>query len=280
MFKYTWGGVRVPSSFNSPKASKPPAKPKAPATKPKAPATKPAATAPAAGPPPKPALVDPFLTPEDMSAVNDFLTSWGQQNTSIDTNLRNQGIDTQYQETQNDNAAKANTAATADAMAARGLFQSSIKDASLYDIEAQRALANKFLDDKLTTATLDAGTQKKILGDSKTRFDEAMAAKKVQNASAVNDPLSQAWAAAMAQYKPPAAPAPSPAPKPAAPKPTPAYQPRYTWGGKKVSVQTPFGTFPVGKTPASTRTAAAKPKPSAAPKYTWGGQRVKSGLSL
>lgn len=202
MAKHSAGGPLVRPSGSS---AKPPAK--------------------AATPPAKPGLVAPFLNPDDLQALNDFITNFGQQTSTIDTNLANQSIDTNYQKAQNDQNAVQQTAATADSMAARGLFQSSIKDASMYDIEAQRALSDKFLDDKLTAATLDAGTQKKLLADSKVRFDTAMAAKQAQNASAVNDPLSAAWAAAMAKYT--AAHPTSPKPKAVTPpKPRPAAVPK------------------------------------------------------
>ena len=179
--------------------------------------------------------MNPFFTPQDLQAINDFNTKYATDLSNLDFELGNLRADTTYQTTQNDKQAKENRAAAADQMAGRGLFQSSIKDAALYDIEASRSLANKFLTDKMTAATLNAGTQKKILGDSKKRFDEAINAQGVQNAAEQNASLHQGWADAMAAWEqahpapPPVAAAPKP---PAAPKPGqgtghggPSYQP-------------------------------------------------------
>jgi hypothetical protein len=134
----------------------------------------------------------------------------------IDTALDQQRIDTEYQKGQTNSQAKQTQAQTADVMAARGIFSSSIADGARYDIEAQRMLANTFLDDKMTEATLSAGTQKTLLADAKKNFDANMLIKQTQNAQGVNDTNSRAWADAMASWVPP---------KPAKIGPAPAIKP-------------------------------------------------------
>lgn len=166
-------------------------------------AKKPAsAPAPAAAPPApaQPAAVDPFFTADDLLAIGAFNTDLQTKLTGIDTDLTNAETDTAYQKTQTDTAAKGASSSAQDDAISRGIFQSSIKDATLYDIEAQRSLSSKFLDDKLTTARLNAGSNKQTLSTAKTNFDTNMATKKVQNAQGVNDQNSSAWAAAQAAW--------------------------------------------------------------------------------
>jgi hypothetical protein len=222
----------------------------------------PVAAKPAPKPAAKPAPVKPdpvagFLTPDEIDAVNDFNTQLATKLQELRfevgdydeaTNTWKGGTletDTTYQKTGVDNAAKEGTAAATDDAIARGIFKSSVKDAALYDIEAQRSLQSKFLDDKLTSARLNAGTVTKTLNEAKTRFDENILTRKVNNATGVNDKNNDAWATAKAAWdaanptlpgatapggaaKPPAKPAAKPTPKPTpslfapTPKPTPA----------------------------------------------------------
>lgn len=150
--------------------------------------------------PAAPARVDPFLTADDLQAINQFNTDLATKLQGIDTGLANAETDTKFQTTQTDNAAKQSSSAAQDDAISRGIFQSSIKDATLYDIEAQRSLSDKFLQDKLTTARLDAGTNKQILGTAKTNFDAAMIQRQADNAQGVNDANSAGWAQAMAAW--------------------------------------------------------------------------------
>jgi hypothetical protein len=197
-------GITSPGGTVAPRKTKP-RKPKA------APAAAAAAAAPAA--PAAPTPVAGFNTGTDLAAINDFLTNYTTSLEDIDNQLNTLGYDTKFQKTENDKDAKEATSGSADAMAARGMFQSSVKDAALYDIEAQRALSNKFLDDKLTQATLNAGTRKQTLAQSKKRFDEANILRMGENAAGVNDAANSAWADQMATHaqlpkpKAPAAPA-------------------------------------------------------------------------
>jgi hypothetical protein len=184
-------------------------------------------------PPPQPGRIDPFFTPEDLAAINDFVTNFSTRLADLDAGVRSLEIDTSYQKGQNDKQAKVSANEATDIMAARGLYRSSVKDAAIYDIEAHRSLANKFLDDKLTEQRLNSGTQKQILADSKTRFDEAMKSKQVQNAQGVNDNSLAAWAERMAAWVPPSTsskttpPGAAPA-KPAAPIKPQAVQAAYS----------------------------------------------------
>lgn len=194
----------------------------APAAAPAAPA---AAAAPAGTPAPAaPGLVDPFFTADDLDAINAFTTDLATKLEGIDFELKNAETDTAYQKSQNDTSAKQSSSSATDDAISRGIFSSSIKDATIYDIEAQRSLSAKFLDDKLTAQRLTAGTNKQILSTAKTNFDTNMATRKAANAQGVTDANNTAWAAAKAAWdanQPVAAPAvAAPAAPAVAAKPT------------------------------------------------------------
>lgn len=186
-------------------------------TKSRAAAGAPAAAAVPALPAPTP--IPGFSTGADLAQINDFLTQYATSVEDIDNALSNQLSDTKVEKTKNDKNAKVGTVQTADEMAGRGIFQSSVKDAALYDIEAQRALSNKFLDDKMTQATLQAGTRKRTLAEGKKRFDTAMLLRKGENAASVNDPANQAWADKKASQLAPPKPKVYKPPKPKGYKP-------------------------------------------------------------
>lgn len=160
-----------------------------------------ASTAPGAPPAPH---VDPFFTSEDLLQISQFTTDLRTKMADIDRELADLGAQTTLDKTNNEKGAKESTAESTDSMISRGLFQSSVKDAALYDIEATRKLQETFLTDRLTRATLDAGTRKKILADSQTGFNTYMAGKQVDNARGVEStmPPPAAPAAPAAGSKP------------------------------------------------------------------------------
>lgn len=227
-------------------------------------ATAPAAAAPSTPAPVAPDKVNPFLTANDFDAINNFYTDLNSKLETIKSTVGvfdpttktwsggSEEADTTYGKTQNDTNAKQGSSNAQDDAAARGIFQSSLKDATLYDIEAQRSLSNKFLDDKLSADRLTAGNQTQILANSKAAFDKDYGSVDAQgnpiwgthafeNAQGVNDQNSAAWAGAQAAWAaanpqaaagttPAAAPAkgnpPPVAAKPAAPRPA-----NQTYGG-------------------------------------------------
>lgn len=130
-----------------------------------------AAQAPAAGAPGAPGSAgaaptttpraDPFYNGQnqvDLANLN-FDTSTGSAD--IDTQLKNLGLSTTYQQGQIDTSAKQNTGAANDNAAARGIFGSSIQKGNLADIEASRVVQRNYLDDQLKIATT-AGEARKL----------------------------------------------------------------------------------------------------------------------
>jgi hypothetical protein len=208
---------------------------------------KPAKPRPAAAPrPPAPAQptnVEGFLTGVDLQQFNDFMTNFQTQIEDVDNQLAGLKTDTTFQTTQNNKDAKGNTVESNDSMAARGLFQSSVKDAAVYDIEATRVLSNKFLDDKLNEATLNAGTRKRTLAEGKKRFDEAMLLRKGENAAGVNDAANAVWADKMATWQatqPKAAAPRTPAAARAPKKASAGRQPNMNQGSGNTSAQSAY----------------------------------------
>lgn len=139
-----------------------------------------------AAPPPAPKPIEPFFSADDLSSLAQFTQSFETQMADLDRAFGDLKVQTTYEKTNVDREAKQGTASATDQMIARGLFQSSIKDAALIDIEAQRQLQQKFLDDRLVTAELDTSRKKKILQDGKTGFENALNLKAVENAAQVS----------------------------------------------------------------------------------------------
>jgi hypothetical protein len=131
---------------------------------------RPAAAAAPAPAPSVPTPVAPMPSADDMVAVNAWLTDYYTQLEDID-------FDTKFSKGQNDKRAVENRSASDDAMAARGIFRSSLRDAAVYDIEATRSLANTFLDTKLQEAVTQGTTRKGTLAQSKLAFETGMLAK-------------------------------------------------------------------------------------------------------
>ncbi len=155
---------------------------------------------------PQPPSIEPFLTPEQQIS---FTQANFQNSTSlaeIDRALEDLRAKTNYQRTQNDKEFKDTTSQAKDAYAARGLSQSSVKDAGLYDLQAQNAMRQQFLQDQLTNAELSAENQKQNIRNYASDLARSRASMMAQNA-----------AQAASQLAPPPAPGPSPSPAPAAP---------------------------------------------------------------
>jgi hypothetical protein len=210
---------RKPGGKGHPQRPKPGLNPGAP----------PRANFPTGAPPPqKPALVNAFATADDMAAVNDWLTNFTTQLEDLDYANTQLTLDTGYQKQQNNQAAVENRSAADEAMAARGVFSSSLRDAAVLDIEATRALNNTYLDNKLNAAVTAGAARKGTLATAKTKFDAAMAAKYAENAKNVNDQSMDAYASAIANYKPPTPPthvAPGPEPGARPPRPQRPHRP-------------------------------------------------------
>jgi hypothetical protein len=166
-------------------------------------------SAPAAPPPaaasPVP-LIDPFLRPEDLQALADFNFSEGNQLADIDRNLADLRTQTGYDRQQVDRQAKQGTSDATDSAIARGLFRSSIKDATLYDIEGQRVRQQQLYTDRLGNAAMDADRRKSILRQARAELDKRLADQAVANAreASANQPVASPQPAA------PAAPAANP----------------------------------------------------------------------
>lgn len=133
---------------------------------------------------------------------------------SIDAELGALANDTTYQNTQLDKQQQAATTAAVDNAIARGLYQSSIKDADIFDITATAKLRKQYLNDKLNMARLEGARRKKQAGDNWTNF------------------LSHGWlqmgvdnAARLAAEQPPPETPPPPASTPAQPPASTPAQP-------------------------------------------------------
>lgn len=161
------------------------------------PATPPAAASPVP-------LIDPFLRPEDLQALADFNFNEAGSLADIDRGLSDLTTQTAYDRQQVDRQAKQGAADATDNAVARGLFRSSIKDATLYDIEGQRVRQQQLFTDRLSNAAMDADRRKAILRQARAELEKRLGDQAVANAREVS------------ANQPVATPSPAPASAPAA----------------------------------------------------------------
>lgn len=155
---------------------------------------------------PAPKPVDPFLTPEAIMAATQFLGGLDMQGLQLDRGLRDMETETTYQQGELDRAFTQRSASANDDAAARGVFQSSLRDASLDDLRRTREVQSNLLRDRLETARLDTERQKGNLEQQRLGYGGALTTQSTENAKAVNaTTLASAPPAALAPGAQPAA---------------------------------------------------------------------------
>ena len=178
------------------------------------------------------APVAPFLTPEQLMAFGQQEWNFDDQIKQIQQQLDQTRANTTYELTQVEKGRQQSAANAVDSSIARGLYQSSIKDGDLYDIEASARLRRDFLQTQLNLAQMAAQSRIDGINQARTSFEAANNQQMVQNAQGVNDqmpapapPAQTAPGSAQTQPAPPAGAAPvatgskpQPTSKPHAPK--------------------------------------------------------------
>ena len=144
--------------------------------------------------------VDPFLSGNDLTSLAQFRFDDTSTRADIDRALSDLTAQTALDRQRVNDSTLRNTTGTVDNMAARGLFQSSIKDGAIADIEKNRALQQGQLDARLRIAGLDADARIKALNDKARDYQLAANQQAVDNARSVND---QNAAAAAPPAEPP-----------------------------------------------------------------------------
>jgi hypothetical protein len=130
---------------------------------------------------PRPPPISPFLRAEDLAALADFNFGNANSLSDIDRGLADLATETNFNRGQVDHqAAEAKSSATDNAIA-RGLFQSSIKDATLYDIEGQRARQQQLYSDRVSNAVMDADRRKRTIQQAQEAMSNRLANQAVQN---------------------------------------------------------------------------------------------------
>lgn len=126
--------------------------------------------------------IQPFFNPTDTMNGIDRESATKNALWDIDKQVADLRAQTGFELQQTEKGRKQNAGAATDNMAARGLSQSSIKDAELFDIEATARMRKDFLNSQLARAETDAGTRKTQINDEWTRWQEAMGNQAVENA--------------------------------------------------------------------------------------------------
>jgi hypothetical protein len=133
--------------------------------------------------------VDPFFTPEDLLAINDYQTGEENQLADLAFNLEQERLNTDYGLRNAEEELKNNRTSATEEMIGRGLFASSIKDAQLYDLEGTYARQRTMLNDRFEQMRLHAEAARDRIvgaGGSRERFWTAMNQQKVENAQEVS----------------------------------------------------------------------------------------------
>lgn len=132
------------------------------------------------------ATVEPFLTAEDLFRHNDAWKSYQDQLSQLELELSGLETNTNFELGENDRNLVKGQSSAKDQAAGRGIYNSSIKDAELFDLEATRNMRRTFLQGQLSSAAARAARLKKNLDDWWTQFLSDENTKKVQNAAAVS----------------------------------------------------------------------------------------------
>lgn len=129
--------------------------------------------------------VPPFMTGQDTmdyaAAYREYATTLGQ----LDYDLaRSVGEQIRQRQEIDKQQATGTENANWDA-ASRGLFHSSIRDASLYDIDATAGIKRQFLEDSMNTMRLNSEYQKGVAQGAYDLFMQGLNQKMVENAQKV-----------------------------------------------------------------------------------------------
>jgi len=130
--------------------------------------------------------VPPFWQSDDLAELGDRNFDWDQQLADIQSGLERLIFQTDYDKSQIDKSRVQELAATSDEMASRGLMQSSIRDADLYDIESTARLRKEFIDTQIKTAQMESERQRGLIQSNRDAFAEAYNKRGVENAQGVN----------------------------------------------------------------------------------------------
>ena len=129
--------------------------------------------------------IDPFMNAEDLMRMTEAKEELANKLNNLDYALESLRIDTEYEKTNIDKSEREGLRSTNEDFASRGLFSSSVRDASLLDVNAQANIAKGQLDRELDAAVLDAQNQKVAAQGAFDSFQSAMNQKKVENARAL-----------------------------------------------------------------------------------------------
>ena len=129
---------------------------------------------------------DPFLTADDLEERAATENEYNQNLAALDYALENLRIDTESGKVDVENARVAGLKSTNDDAAARGIFNSSIRDANLFDVESTAAVNRSLLDRRFDAQVLANQTQKLAYDQAWQDFQSAQNRKAVENAQEVD----------------------------------------------------------------------------------------------
>jgi hypothetical protein len=125
---------------------------------------------------------DPFWTPDQQQGKADYEFNRDNSLTDLQAQLKQAQIQHDYAATQNERSAVVNKAASDDNAAARGIFQSSVRDAATNDIEAQKALQAGLINDTFKATQDSVNAKLAAISAANTSFYQNFNAQGAGNA--------------------------------------------------------------------------------------------------
>jgi hypothetical protein len=142
------------------------------------------------------APAQPFLTGEQQLSQVDSQTQHDSQVQDLLNQLAQAQVQAGYQKKDIERARVGGVSNSQDDAAARGIFQSSIKDGQIYDINAQAAQHQQQVSDQLTALQSSVSSRINLLDEALRRSAGAFNQMGVDNASQIDTGSSTSYASA------------------------------------------------------------------------------------
>lgn len=136
-------------------------------------------------------VIDPFMNADDMQSADEARAQLAATLAQQDYELSDLATSTEADKAAIDRQHPYDRRDASDEAAARGLFQSSIRDAELWDIDATAAIRKNLLDVGLSTKRIQSQNAKTAAQAAYDTFQANMHQKMVENAQAASENLPE-----------------------------------------------------------------------------------------
>lgn len=135
--------------------------------------------------------IQPFMKSDDMMALQEARSKMADTIANLDYDLDTEASENEYERSEIDRSAIMGRSSVNDDMASRGLFNSSVRDAELYDIDATAGIRKNFLDRTFDTLMMDTQRRKLAAQSALTEFQHSMNQKMIENAREASEGMEE-----------------------------------------------------------------------------------------